>query len=495
KINDETFLNPRVNGYFELYAGTSGFAFLQNQQDGSQPIAIFNSLDKSVEFFGDLDIPNFYNKTEVDTLFSNIDCSNYYTKTEIDTQLTDYATMTLIDVFYDKPYLDNQFSLKADVSTTITTDYLTTNYTDTVALTSGCYNKTETDTILLSYSTGSYVDTNLSLKADSSQLSSFASLDYLHLKCTDSVDIASNYYNKTDTDNLLANKVSTTGDVSISGNLEAVGRILIDGSHLYVQPKSTTSFETLIFDQSFSTAFGSDSHGVNVFGRQGGDSHLKFYNSRSNSNCNVLIDGNLDVGGGISTTNLNLTNSEQYIFLLVISNNGGNWFQGEYLANNANVGCLFRYKTSASTNYWWSGVWGSNINEFKIWFDYKGLSVKQDGSAILTGSLTQNSDASLKDNVEDVDLTDCMNMLENINVKTYTRNDMEEGNQRLGFIAQDVKAYLPDKFDNIIGSNNITDEHGENSKEIMTMDYTRMVCVLWKIVQNQNERIKALESK
>ena len=56
---------------------------------------------------------------------------------------------------------------------------------------------------------------------------------------------------------------------------------------------------------------------------------------------------------------------------------------------------------------------------------------------------------------------------------------MEERNKRLGFTAQDVKAYLPDKFDNIIGSNTITDEQGESSKEIMTMGYARMVCVLW----------------
>ena len=68
EVNDEIVLNPRLNGYFELYAGTSGITFLQNIVDGSQPIAIFNSLDKSVEFFGDLDIPNFYNKTEVDAI-------------------------------------------------------------------------------------------------------------------------------------------------------------------------------------------------------------------------------------------------------------------------------------------------------------------------------------------------------------------------------------------------------------------------------------------
>ena len=59
KINGEIVLNPRLNDYFEMYAGTSGFSFLQNIADGSQPKAIFNPLDKSVEFFWDLDTPNF----------------------------------------------------------------------------------------------------------------------------------------------------------------------------------------------------------------------------------------------------------------------------------------------------------------------------------------------------------------------------------------------------------------------------------------------------
>ena len=58
-----------------------------------------------------------------------------------------------------------------------------------------------------------------------------------------------------------------------------------------------------------------------------------------------------------------------------------------------------------------------------------------------------------------------------------------------------MKAYLPDKFDNILGSDITTDEQGENPKEMMTMGYARMVCVLWKMVQNQNERINTLESK
>ena len=74
-------LNPRLNVYFETYAGTSGITFLQNIVDGSQPIAIFNSLDKSVEFFGDLDIPKIDLDAVDDELSSLI--SNTYTKTEV----------------------------------------------------------------------------------------------------------------------------------------------------------------------------------------------------------------------------------------------------------------------------------------------------------------------------------------------------------------------------------------------------------------------------
>ena len=86
KMNDEIILNPRLNEHFELYAGTSGFTLLQNIVDESQPTAMFNSLDKSVELFGDLDIPNFYNKSEIDAIGDELSASilNTYTKTEVD---------------------------------------------------------------------------------------------------------------------------------------------------------------------------------------------------------------------------------------------------------------------------------------------------------------------------------------------------------------------------------------------------------------------------
>ena len=48
KLNDKIVMHPRAYGIqFEMFAGTAGFAFLQNQQDGGQPIAMFKSLDQS----------------------------------------------------------------------------------------------------------------------------------------------------------------------------------------------------------------------------------------------------------------------------------------------------------------------------------------------------------------------------------------------------------------------------------------------------------------
>ena len=104
---------------------------------------------------------NYYDKVATDSLLSNIDLSSYYSKIEVDykdnelstlilntytttetasqltyyttivylqgnymttlsiteTILNNYASITLLDDnFYDNAYLDNQFSLKADVS-------------------------------------------------------------------------------------------------------------------------------------------------------------------------------------------------------------------------------------------------------------------------------------------------------------------------------------------------------------------------------------------
>ena len=49
KVNGEIVINPRAYVIqFEMYAATASFAFLQNQQDGAQPIVIMSSLEKYI---------------------------------------------------------------------------------------------------------------------------------------------------------------------------------------------------------------------------------------------------------------------------------------------------------------------------------------------------------------------------------------------------------------------------------------------------------------
>ena len=214
------------------------------------------------------------------------------------------------------------------------------------------YNKTETGNMLLSYSTGSHVDYNFHTKTESDTLLAGILINIGNIELQGWLDIGTSGYTNsqircnadvngytgyaelraassydvfldlsaTRTDGGWVylqvnngdciqlpgsdNKINIYKDTATSGNLNVGGRILVDGAHLNVQPKSSTSSEALVFDQSFSSGFGSDSHGINVYGRQGGNSHLKFYNGRSGSVCNVLIDGNLDVGASQAQTSI-----------------------------------------------------------------------------------------------------------------------------------------------------------------------------------------------
>ena len=62
---------------------------------------------------GELDIPNHYNKTEIDALVANINLSNYYNTTEIDTlfeniDLSNYFTKAETHAtYYDKIAMDS----------------------------------------------------------------------------------------------------------------------------------------------------------------------------------------------------------------------------------------------------------------------------------------------------------------------------------------------------------------------------------------------------
>ena len=104
------------------------------------------------------------------------------------------------------------------------------------------------------------------------------------------------------------------------------------------------------------------------------------------------------------------------------------------------------------------------------------------------GSFVSNSDKKLKDDIQDLDKDICLDILENINAKTYKRNDMNN-EKRVGFISNEFDEKLNDDMRNIIGS--LKDDNGEH--KTTTLDYARLTTILWSVCQQLNERIKALE--
>ena len=127
-----------------MVSGTGNFAFRQNTIHGGQPVAQFYSPTEVCIFHGDCQIPNIHNKThvgiliadiyndayiktEIDSLFSNLDLSNYYTKSEVDD--IDNELFTLILNTYTKTEIDTQLTDYATIS------YLQSNYMTTLPIT------------------------------------------------------------------------------------------------------------------------------------------------------------------------------------------------------------------------------------------------------------------------------------------------------------------------------------------------------------------------
>ena len=137
---------------------------------------------------------NYYTKNQVDTLISNINLVDYYTKTEVDTLLyTNYPSLSFIaDNFYSKTEIDSTLS----------------DYTTSAQLHTDFYSKVKTNLIFDTYTTTTQL------------YDDFYSKLYIDNMFLTSTQTGSLYYNKTDTGNLLADKVSNIGDISLPGMLD-----------------------------------------------------------------------------------------------------------------------------------------------------------------------------------------------------------------------------------------------------------------------------------
>ena len=90
KVNDEVVFKSKVKLIFRIKCWNIRFYFSTTHRRWFQPIAIFKSLDKSVEFAGGLDVPNFYNNIEIDAIGDELPSLvlNTYIKTGVDNSIT-----------------------------------------------------------------------------------------------------------------------------------------------------------------------------------------------------------------------------------------------------------------------------------------------------------------------------------------------------------------------------------------------------------------------
>jgi plasmid maintenance system killer protein len=108
-------------------------------------------------------------------------------------------------------------------------------------------------------------------------------------------------------------------------------------------------------------------------------------------------------------------------------------------------------------------------------------------NAVFGANITAYSDASLKENVTPIG--NSMEMFNQIDAKRF--DWIEDGKHDIGFIAQDVQAA---GLNEVVIENDQRDlETGELLDTKLTLDYSRMVSVLWDVVKELKAEIDELK--
>ena len=189
---------------------------------------------------------------------------------------------------------------------------------------------------------------------------------------------------------------------------------------------------------------------------------------------------------------------------LVFERNGIEYFRLDDLtgtdilnvANDKGVSASYLYGNSYNNRSWSADTvfYGSNTAgtarvEYMRW-NY--ASQKLDFSANLDASshsitafdLIEISDKRLKDNIEDVD-DECSEIIKKVNVKTFNFKSDDKKKNHIGFIAQELKEILPDKFEAVVNKDG----------DYMGINYGKVSAILWKALQEEMTKTAYLESK
>ena len=110
------------------------------------------------------------------------------------------------------------------------------------------------------------------------------------------------------------------------------------------------------------------------------------------------------------------------------------------------------------------------------------------GTITTSAGFNSTSDESVKEDVQDIDLSPTFDAA---SCKTYVRTDRPEMGRRVGFIAQDVqKACLDTGLPNTFNA-----DIQQDDDTILGLDYSRLVCVLWSTCKRQQAALATLEAR
>ena len=121
------------------------------------------------------------------------------------------------------------------------------------------------------------------------------------------------------------------------------------------------------------------------------------------------------------------------------------------------------------------------------------LDMATNSNATFAGTVTQNSDLKLKEDIEDLeDMTETVKALRPVQFKRkfQPNDDSHTSAKYFGFIAQEAEAHLPD----LIHKNpDIEFDGTPTGEETLSFSYTEMIPILTKTIQELEARITELE--
>ncbi|MEP6674294.1 MAG: tail fiber domain-containing protein [Ferruginibacter sp.] len=234
------------------------------------------------------------------------------------------------------------------------------------------------------------------------------------------------------------------------------------------------------------------------FGTVSGDD-LSFFTAGNSPQLILTTDGMVHPVYGMNVYLTTGTPSTTGVASTVVNSGNINTAINAYAEAAAHNTAINAYAAGSSTSYgiYSQGTTGAYAGYFN-------------GNVLVTGTFSNPSDRSLKTNIQDYN--NALDAIGLLKVKTYEYNEADKKSMGLpagshfGVIAQDLQKVFPTLvnqqyqpiYENkkvVKNSKEVTERALTGTKEYLAVNYMELIPVLIKAVQEEDEKIKALEAR